>query len=135
MWLRLTCTFTLYLAYIHGVVSTTTTPKRFSIPATRSENGLSRRSLDGTDIGVTNATKHVVVDFTFGRQKIPVSLDTGSSFTYVASTLDTTASSLGLPALFNPNISATYKDENNASDAYNCAGNSALCVMGVSRIL
>lgn len=62
------------LAYI--VESTAAPPKRFSIPARRLPRELNRR--DGIEAG---ATEHVVVDFTFGGQTIPVSLDSGSSFT------------------------------------------------------
>ena len=106
------------------------TPKHFSIPARRLNGGLHQR--DGNE---ANATNHVVVDFTFGGQQIPVALDSGSTFTYVASTLDTnTGETSILPALYNPNISSTYRDENNPSDAYNCGGQSVTCFMGVDDI-
>jgi hypothetical protein len=117
------------LVLTNTLAAATTTPKRFSIPATRSTTGLNQRDVHGTE-----ATKHVVVDFTFGGQRIPLSLDTGGSFCYVASTLDKTASSLNLPTLYNPNISTTYRDEHNASDAFTCGG-SQICFMGVSRFL
>jgi hypothetical protein len=116
------------LAWI--VESVTTAPKRFSIPARRLPRELNRR--DGIDV---DATEHVVVDFTFGGQKIPVSLDSGSSFTWVASTLATnTAVTSTLPALFNPNISSTYHDEDVPSDANNCGGDSNVCFMGVDDV-
>ena len=105
-------------------------PKRFSVPARRQKEGLRRR--DGNE---ATATEHVVVDFAFGGQLIPMSIDSGSSFTLVASTLDINKQEIEvLPALFNPNTSSTYHDENDPSDAYDCSGNSATCVMGVDDV-
>lgn len=123
MWTALTRA----LILTNTLAAATTTPNRFSITATRSNKGLNQR-----DNHETEATKHVVVDFTFGGQQVPLSLDTGGSFCYVASTLDKTAGSLDLPTLYNPNISTTYHDEHNASDAFTCGGTSS-CFMGVSR--
>ena len=106
-----------------------TVPKHFSIPVRR-EPSLHRR--DGNE---ATATQDVVVDFTFGRQIIPVSLDSGSTFTYVASTLDTHPSETSiLPTLFNPNTSSTYHDENDPNDAFSCDGNDVDCFMGVDNI-
>lgn len=88
-------------------------PQGFSVVARWEDNG--RGSSLDKRADESSATKSVVVDFTFGGQKIPVALDSGSTFTYVASTLITNKSeTAGLPALFNPNTSTTYHDENNA---------------------
>jgi hypothetical protein len=112
------------------IESAASTPKRYSIPARRHKSDLSRR--DGNEAAASN---HVVVDFTFGGQLIPVALDSGSTFTFVASTLDTsTADTSVLPALFNPNISSTYHDEDIPSDALNCGGTSVVCSMGVDNV-
>jgi aspergillopepsin I len=112
------------------VESVTITPTRFSIPARRLSSGLHQR-----DEHEAGASKHVVVDFTFGGQQIPVALDSGSTFTYVASTLDTnTADTSDLPALYNPNISSTYRDENSPSDEFDCGGQSVECFMGVDNV-
>lgn len=105
------------------------TPKRFSIPARRL-GGLRDENEAGAD-----ATNHVVVDFTFGGQQIPVALDSGSTFTYVASTLDTNMEdTFSLPTLYNPNISSTYHDENDPSDAFDCGGQPVACFMGVDDV-
>ena len=104
-------------------------PRRISVPARR-QGGLRRR-----DMNEAASTKHVVVDFTFGGQQIPVALDTGSSFTYVASTLDTSETEIALlPALFNPNASSTYHDEDNPEDSTDCGGETVTCVLGVDNV-
>ena len=109
-----------------------TAPKRVSVPVRR-QNGLQRR-----DRNEVASTEHVVVDFTFGGQQIPVAIDTGSSFTYVASTLDANKSETDFfPTLFNPNISSTYHDENDPSDADDCSNASyghATCVLGQDNV-
>jgi hypothetical protein len=110
--------------------SATATPKRFSIPARRLNIGPNRR--DGNE---AKASKHVVVDFTFGGQQIQVALDSGSTFTYVASTLETNVpENSDLPGLYNPNISSTFHVESNPSDAYDCGDFSAECFMGVDNV-
>ncbi|KAH8880776.1 acid protease [Thozetella sp. PMI_491] len=106
------------------IEAASTAPKRFSIPARRLGSGLQRREGNAVD-----ATQHVVVDFTFGGQPIPVALDSGSSFTYVASTLDEGVSSLDLPAVYNPNISTTFRDDNPK-----CGNPSLACFMGADDV-
>jgi len=80
-----------------------TQPKTFSMKARR-QAGLTRRA--GTS---APATKKVVVDFTFGGQKIPCSVDTGSPFTWLASTLVPQSELTGLPAVYKP-TGATYHE-------------------------
>ena len=110
--------------------SAATAPGRFSVPARKLKNNLQSRSGNEVD-----ATQHVVVDFTFGGQSIPVSLDTGSTFTTVTSTLDTSsADTASLPALYNPNISSTFYVENIPSDATTCGGQPVSCFMGVEDV-
>jgi aspergillopepsin I len=129
MYTRLIVTLGLLASTVESVAAT---PKRFSIPARRASTTLQQR--DGTH-AEADATEHVVVDFTFGGQRIPVALDSGSTFTWVASTLDTNKGETdSLPALFNPNTSTTYHDENDPSDAYNCGGTSTVCFMGVDDV-
>ncbi len=119
------------LGLLTCTLASTAAPKRFSIPARRLDGSLLRRR-GGNE---SEATKHVVVDFTFGGQQIPVALDSGSTFTYVASTLDTlTSDTSSLPALYSPNISSTYHDEDNRKDAFDCGDDSVDCFMGVDDV-
>ena len=122
--------FVLAFGLLTGITECATTKlNRFSVPVRR-QGSLRRR--DGNE---AVATKDVVVDFTVGGQPIPLALDSGSTFTYVASTQDTNRAETSiLPVLFNPNTSSTYHDENNPDDAMNCGGKATLCVLGVDDV-
>ena len=64
-----------------------------------------------------------------------MSVDSGTSFMYTASTLVTNTSiTENPPTLFNPNASTTYHDENGPADACNCGGDPNFCVMGVDNV-
>lgn len=122
------------LALLAGAVGSVAavTPKRFSVPANRVRTSLQPRAQNQHQADSTN---HVVVDFTFGGQKIPVAIDTGSTFTWTASTLDKNhQDTASLPTLYNPNISSTYHDENKPNDAYDCSGHGSTCFMGVDNV-
>ena len=97
-------------------------PKRYSVPARRLNTGLERRAQDGVE-----ATQHVVVDFDFGGQRIPLSLDSGSTYTWVASTL--VEDPPKLPTLYNPDISTTFHVDQDPTNR-KCANSDIDCITG-----
>ena len=110
-----------------STVAITNSKGEFSLPV-RQVHTLVRRD------GSVAVHPHVIIDFTFGTQVLPMSIDSGCTFTWVAADIGSNTVATTPGTLYHPNVSSTYHDENSPQDAYDCGNKENFCVMGLEDI-